>query len=87
MPEYELPPVNMSLYTVIVTQVDIERLDPCGRTALHVAVSLGRTECVKLLLDHHANANATNKQGWNGITTFLVKNIGCLVNVCCPHVK
>ena len=47
-------------------QVDIERLDPCGRTALHVAVSLGRTECVKILLDHHANANTVNKKGWNG---------------------
>ncbi|CAB3989535.1 ankyrin repeat domain-containing 13D-like [Paramuricea clavata] len=46
-------------------KVDIENLDPCGRTALHIAVSLSRTECVKILLDHHANANAVNKQGWN----------------------
>ncbi|XP_028400351.1 ankyrin repeat domain-containing protein 13B-like [Dendronephthya gigantea] len=46
-------------------KVDVERLDPCGRTALHVAVTLGRTECVKILLDHGVDANAVNKQGWN----------------------
>ncbi|XP_046839902.1 ankyrin repeat domain-containing protein 13A-like [Xenia sp. Carnegie-2017] len=45
--------------------VDIESLDPCGRTALHFAVTLGRTNCVKTLLDYKANANAVNKQGWN----------------------
>lgn len=46
--------------------MDIESLDPCGRTALHFAVTLGRTNCVETLLDYKANANAVNKQGWNG---------------------
>ena len=33
-------------------------------------MSLGHTECVKILLDHHANANTVNKKGWNGERIF-----------------
>ena len=47
-------------------QHDKELLDPRGRTALHLAVSLGYLDCVKCLLRGGCDANAINRDGWNG---------------------
>ena len=46
-------------------QYDIEKVDPRGRTPLHLSISLGRTKCVKLLLDHGADVMATNRHQWS----------------------
>ena len=47
-------------------QFDIEKVDLRGRTPLHLAVTLGRTKCVKLFLDHGADVMATNRHQWTG---------------------
>lgn len=44
---------------------DKEKHDPRGRTPLHLAVTLGNLESVKVLLKHGANANADNKGYWS----------------------
>uniref|UniRef100_T1IXD5 Ankyrin repeat domain-containing protein n=1 Tax=Strigamia maritima TaxID=126957 RepID=T1IXD5_STRMM len=43
---------------------DLERVDPHGRTALMLAVTLGHVETTKILLQHNANVNTENKSGW-----------------------
>nr|XP_033810795.1 ankyrin repeat domain-containing protein 13A isoform X2 [Geotrypetes seraphini] len=43
---------------------NIEELDPRGRTPLHLAVSLGHLESVRVLLRHKANVTRENLQGW-----------------------
>ncbi|KAF3426503.1 hypothetical protein E2986_00452 [Frieseomelitta varia] len=43
---------------------DIEKLDNRGRTPLMLAVTLGHIESVGVLLQHEANVNTENTQGW-----------------------
>ncbi|XP_071878860.1 ankyrin repeat domain-containing protein 13D isoform X4 [Bombus fervidus] len=44
---------------------DIEKLDNRGRTPLMLAVTLSHMESVGVLLQHEANVNTENTQGWN----------------------
>jgi len=44
--------------------IDCELRDPRGRTPLHLAVTLQRLECCKVLLKHGANSNAENSGNW-----------------------
>ncbi|GCB63354.1 hypothetical protein scyTo_0000152 [Scyliorhinus torazame] len=48
-------------------QVDIEQLDPRGRTPLHLAVTLGYLECTRVLLKHGADVSKENRNGWTGL--------------------
>ncbi|XP_006608399.1 ankyrin repeat domain-containing protein 13D isoform X4 [Apis dorsata] len=43
---------------------NIEKLDNRGRTPLMLAVTLGHIESVGVLLQHEANVNTENTQGW-----------------------
>ncbi|XP_041084202.1 ankyrin repeat domain-containing protein 13A-like [Polyodon spathula] len=43
---------------------DIEEVDPRGRTPLHLAVSLGHLESVRVLLRHSAEVTKENAKGW-----------------------
>ncbi|KAK1133944.1 hypothetical protein K0M31_011731 [Melipona bicolor] len=43
---------------------DVEKLDNRGRTPLMLAVTLGHIESVGVLLQHEANVNTENTQGW-----------------------
>lgn len=43
---------------------DIEALDPRGRTPLHLAVSLGHLESVRVLLRHGAQVTKENAKNW-----------------------
>ena len=52
----------------VYLQHDKELVDPRGRTPLHLAVTLGYLDCVKCLLRGGCDANAINKEGWNGKT-------------------
>lgn len=52
-------------------QHDKELVDPRGRTPLHLAVTLGYLDCVKCLLRGGCDANAINKEGWNGKLTAV----------------
>ncbi|XP_061461018.1 ankyrin repeat domain-containing protein 13B isoform X2 [Rhineura floridana] len=45
-------------------QVDIEQLDPRGRTPLHLATTLGHLECARVLLRHGADTAKENRSGW-----------------------
>uniref|UniRef100_A0A3Q4AR05 Ankyrin repeat domain-containing protein n=1 Tax=Mola mola TaxID=94237 RepID=A0A3Q4AR05_MOLML len=46
-------------------QTDLEALDPRGRTPLHLAVTLGRLDCARVLLQHGADVSKENHSGWN----------------------
>ncbi|XP_054852433.1 ankyrin repeat domain-containing protein 13A isoform X2 [Eublepharis macularius] len=43
---------------------DVEQRDPRGRTALHLAVSLGYIESASVLLRHKADVTKENTSGW-----------------------
>ncbi|XP_051522113.1 ankyrin repeat domain-containing protein 13B isoform X1 [Myxocyprinus asiaticus] len=45
-------------------QLDLEVLDPRGRTPLHLAVTLGHLDCAHLLLQHGADVSKENRNGW-----------------------
>ncbi|XP_071369741.1 ankyrin repeat domain-containing protein 13A isoform X2 [Centroberyx affinis] len=47
-----------------VPQNDIEAVDPRGRTPLHLAVSLGHLESVRVLLRHGAQVTKENGNNW-----------------------
>jgi ankyrin repeat protein len=47
-------------------------VDPRGRTPLHLAVTLGHLESVRVLLRHDANANAENSRYWTGKIFFFL---------------
>ncbi|XP_005722250.1 ankyrin repeat domain-containing protein 13A [Pundamilia nyererei] len=46
------------------TQNDIEAVDPRGRTPLHLAVSLGHLESVRILLRHGGQVTKENANNW-----------------------
>ncbi|XP_060703936.1 ankyrin repeat domain-containing protein 13B isoform X2 [Hemiscyllium ocellatum] len=48
-------------------QIDIEQLDPRGRTSLHLAVTLGYLECTRVLLKHGADVSKENRTGWTAL--------------------
>ena len=48
----------------------LERLDPRGRTPLMLAVTLDFVECARILIDHGANVNVENAEGWTGKFTL-----------------
>ncbi|MCI4385925.1 hypothetical protein PGIGA_G00056200 [Pangasianodon gigas] len=45
-------------------QVDVEVLDPRGRTPLHLAVTLSHLECARVLLHYGADVSRENSNGW-----------------------
>lgn len=45
-------------------EIDIEALDPRGRTPLHLAVSLGHLESVRVLLRHGSQVTKENAKNW-----------------------
>lgn len=48
------------------SQNDVEAVDPRGRTPLHLAVSLGHLESVRVLLRHSAEVTKENANNWTG---------------------
>ncbi|XP_066545397.1 ankyrin repeat domain-containing protein 13A [Amia ocellicauda] len=46
---------------------NIEEVDPRGRTPLHLAVSLGHLESVRVLLRHNAEVTKENAKGWTAL--------------------
>uniref|UniRef100_A0A6Q2YC88 Ankyrin repeat domain-containing protein n=1 Tax=Esox lucius TaxID=8010 RepID=A0A6Q2YC88_ESOLU len=46
------------------SQHDVEAVDPRGRTPLHLAVSLGHLESVRVLLRHGAEVTKENAKNW-----------------------
>ena len=50
---------------------DLSKVDSHGNSALHLAVMLGRRECVHLLCAHGAPVKIKNKQGWSPIAEAI----------------
>uniref|UniRef100_A0A452T2N0 Ankyrin repeat domain 13A n=1 Tax=Ursus maritimus TaxID=29073 RepID=A0A452T2N0_URSMA len=46
------------------SHLNVEALDPRGRTLLHLAVSLGHLESARVLLRHKADVTKENREGW-----------------------
>nr|XP_023508925.1 ankyrin repeat domain-containing protein 13B isoform X5 [Equus caballus] len=59
-----LPKVGSPGYGLSPQLVDIEQLDPRGRTPLHLATTLGHLECARVLLAHGADVGRENRSGW-----------------------
>lgn len=49
-------------------QVDVDQLDPRGRTPLHLATTLRHLECARILLRHGADVAKENRSGWTGLS-------------------
>uniref|UniRef100_A0AAQ5YFW6 Ankyrin repeat domain-containing protein n=1 Tax=Amphiprion ocellaris TaxID=80972 RepID=A0AAQ5YFW6_AMPOC len=49
---------------ITLPQNDIEAMDPRGRTPVHLAVSLGHLESVRVLLRHGAEVTKENAKNW-----------------------
>lgn len=49
---------------ITLPQNDIEAVDPRGRSPLHLAVSLGHLESVRVLLRHGAEVTKENANNW-----------------------
>ncbi|XP_041029827.1 ankyrin repeat domain-containing protein 13D-like [Carcharodon carcharias] len=48
-------------------QHDINLVDPRGRTALHLAISLGHLESARVLLRHRTDVSKENGTGWTAL--------------------
>lgn len=55
----------------VVSQVDVEVLDPRGRTPLQLAVTLNHLECARVLLHYGADVSKENSNGWTGSMATL----------------
>jgi hypothetical protein len=67
------------------SEVDIESVDPRGRTPLHLAVTLGHLESVTVLLRHGANANAENSRYWTVVQESIATGDPEIVQLCLQH--
>ena len=71
-------PINTKCHNCITSTCNLhwqhnpEKEDPHKRTALHLAVTLERLDCVTVLLRHSCDANATNKEGWSGLLISFI---------------
>jgi len=54
----------MLFFVVLLQEMDMERLDPRGRTPLELAVCLGHLESTRVLLRYSANPTHCNAQSW-----------------------
>jgi len=52
-------------------QNEAETVDPRGRTPLHLAVSLGHLESVRVLLRHGAQVTKENANNWTGMQVLI----------------
>ncbi|CAH1802482.1 unnamed protein product [Owenia fusiformis] len=48
-------------------EINKEKLDPRGRTALHLAVTLGNLESARVLMRHGCDANRENTKNWTAL--------------------
>lgn len=56
--------IALILFSGLVPQQDVERLDPRGRTPLELAVCLGHLESTRVLLRHSSDPTHCSAQGW-----------------------
>ncbi|XP_022108825.1 ankyrin repeat domain-containing protein 13D-like isoform X2 [Acanthaster planci] len=66
-------------------QGDVEAVDPHGRSPLHLAVTLGHLESVRILLRHHGQVNVENKGGWNVLQEAISTGDPEIVQIVLQH--
>ncbi|XP_072024246.1 ankyrin repeat domain-containing protein 13D-like [Amphiura filiformis] len=66
-------------------QINVEQVDPRGRTPLHLAVTLGHLESARLLLRHNALVNVENKGGWTVLQEAISTGDPEIVQVVLQH--
>ncbi|XKL64110.1 hypothetical protein PGB90_004196 [Kerria lacca] len=59
------------LSSLLRSDIDISKKDKHGNTALHLAVMLGKKECVLLLLAHGAPVKIKNLAGWSPLSEAI----------------
>ncbi|XP_059049011.1 ankyrin repeat domain-containing protein 13C [Achroia grisella] len=57
--------------SLLLRNHDVTRKDKHGNTALHLAVMLGRKECVQLLIAHSAPVKVKNLAGWSPLAEAI----------------
>ncbi|XP_065572434.1 ankyrin repeat domain-containing protein 13C-like [Artemia franciscana] len=62
---------DIKLLSSLIKQEDVNEKDKFGNTALHLAVMLGRKECIQLLLAHGARVKIKNDEGWTVLCEAL----------------
>ena len=67
----DLPALSGLLRGAKDGKVDVAGKDMHGNTALHLAVMLGRQECVQLLLAHGAPVKLKNTAGWSPLAEAI----------------
>ncbi|KAF7700098.1 ankyrin repeat domain-containing protein 13B isoform X1 [Silurus meridionalis] len=66
-------------------QVDLEVLDPRGRTPLHLAVTLNHLECARVLLHYGADISKENSNGWTVLQEAISLRDAQLVRLVLCH--
>ncbi|XP_075229573.1 ankyrin repeat domain-containing protein 13C-A [Lycorma delicatula] len=76
--EEDLCPLHECVFTgdvrklsALIRTHDVAKKDKHGNTALHLAVMLGRKECVHLLLAHGAPVKVKNLAGWSPLAEAI----------------
>ena len=64
---------------------DIEKRDNRGRTPLMLAVTLGHIACVEVLLQHEANVNTENTQGWTVVQEAVSRRNPTILQMVLAH--
>jgi len=67
----DLPALSGLLRGAGEAKAEVEQKDMHGNTALHLAVMLGRRECVQLLLAHAAPVKLKNSEGWSPLAEAI----------------
>ncbi|KAK2168882.1 hypothetical protein LSH36_13g02106 [Paralvinella palmiformis] len=62
---------DIATVSKLLRTCDVCRKDKHGNTALHLAVMLGRKECVHLLLAHGAPVKVKNMKGWSPLAEAI----------------
>ncbi|KAK2169141.1 hypothetical protein LSH36_12g20034 [Paralvinella palmiformis] len=66
-------------------EYDIEKIDPRGRTPVHLAVTLGHLNCAKVLFQHGANANVENSRYWTVVQEAVCTGDPEILQLCLQY--
>ena len=67
-------------YWLLEYEVSMDIADKDGSTPLRLASSIGKAEIVRLLLEHDADANTVDKNGWIPLSLTWTSEVRCLLS-------